>query len=453
MDRHIISNLRMLGPSGWEPVDLAIEAGRFSAFAAAGSLEGSARTEGEGAYIFPGGIDLHVHFNEPGRTEWEGFATGSLAAAAGGLTYVADMPLNSIPPTTTVEAFDLKLETVRGQAWVDFGLWGGVVPGNADQLGPLAERGVMGFKAFMTPSGTDEFENADSATLKAAMRRISATGLRLALHAEDPATLQRAADQIAQPESASDWGASRPVEAECVAVAQAIDAARSTDCPIMIVHVSSPEVLELIVAAKKSGVDIVCETCPHYLLLSSEDAETLGATAKCAPPLRSPAEAEGLREQVLAGVINTIGSDHSPCPPALKEGKRFFQAWGGIAGIQHGLPLLIESFGLDQPAQLEILQRAFASRPAEVLGQAGGTVRGSLEVGAPANFFLLQSAPDAGPPRADELLQRHPLSPYLGRPRKHLIRSTWLRGEPVVRQGRPVGRPRGAFVPGAAAAG
>lgn len=444
--RTLFTNLQRLGGSGWESGELVVEDGKVAGFAS-GSGPVDAAVDCAGAYLFPGAVDLHVHFNEPGRTHWEGFATGTLAAAAGGITYVADMPLNCIPSTTTVEAFRAKLQAVAPQARVDFGLWGGVVPGNAGSLRGLAAAGVMGFKAFMSPSGTEEFGNSDVATLRAAMRQIAPTGLRLALHAEDPAVLGPAAAGLKNPSSPEDWLASRPVAAEVSAVRIAAELSRSTGCPIMIVHVSAPEVLEVIHEARASGVDIVCETCPHYLLLSAEQAGVIGPAAKCAPPLRPQATRDALLGQLLAGGIDTIGSDHSPSPPELKSGHCFYDAWGGIAGIQHGLLLLIDRIGLEDTDKLQVLQKAFAETPAR---QVGCPQKGRLAVGGDADFFLIAASTGLPEVQAGELLQRYGSSAYLGLHRKVHVAGTWLRGQPVIRDGQPVGAAKGRFIPGTA---
>ena len=442
----VFTHLKRLDASGWRECELVVEAGQVAGFEA-GSGPVEAVIDAAGAYLFPGAVDLHVHFNEPGRTHWEGFATGTAAAAAGGITYVADMPLNCIPSTTTVAAFRAKLDAVAHQARVDFGLWGGVVPGNADSLQPLARAGVMGFKAFMSPSGTDEFGNSDVATLREAMRQIAPTGLRLALHAEDPAVLVPAAARLQGPPSPEDWLASRPVAAEISAVRIAADLSRSTGCPITIVHVSAPEVLEVIHEARASGVDIICETCPHYLLLSAEQAADIGPAAKCAPPLRPQATVDALLERLLAGAVDTIGSDHSPSPPELKSGQSFYEAWGGIAGVQHGLPLVLDRIGMENTERLRVLQKAFAETPARLIHRPE---KGRLAVGDDADFFLVAPSPCSSVVAASELLQRHGSSAYLGLSRQLQLAGTWLRGEPVIREGQSVGAPAGRFIPGPA---
>lgn len=441
----IFKNILCLKDDAWTESEIAVEAGRIVEIGR--GVMGAAKTvvDGDGAYCFPGGVDLHVHFNEPGRTEWEGFATGSAAAAAGGTTYVAEMPLNSIPSTTTVSALYAKQRAIQGKSRVDYGLWGGVVPGNADHLEALAEAGVMGFKAFMSPSGTDDFENSDTATLREAMQRIAPTGLRLALHAEDPAVLRRATLDLRRRETAADWEASRPIEAELSAVATAVDLARETGCPIAVVHVSAAAVVDLIDEARSAGVDILCETCPHYLRLSLADAQRIGPDAKCAPPLRPPSEVAALWEKLWQGKIDTLGSDHSPCPPELKRGANFFEAWGGISGLQHGLVGVLDTAGLNEAERLTVLAGLFAKRPAEAIGLSR---KGALEPGRDADFFMLQALGKGAPVEAASLLSRHPCSAYVGQMQHSKVASTWLGGVCVVRDGELCGEPAGRFLKG-----
>lgn len=439
----IIKHVQILDQGIWRCVDLGIEGGKLVALE--GALSGPSRSElnGKGAYLLPGAVDLHVHFNEPGRTHWEGFATGSAAAAAGGVTTLAEMPLNSIPSTVSVAALETKLAAVGSKSHVDFALWGGVVPGNAEELVPLAEAGVMGFKAFMSPSGTDDFINSNVTTLREAMRRIAPTGLRLALHAEDPEVLARAAKAQTSKVSAFDWESSRPVAAEVSAVRIAIDLAVETGCPLTIVHVSSAEVLAVIDAAKIDGVEVVAETCPHYLLLSLNDADRIGTRAKCAPPLRPTDVVDGLRQAVRAGRIDTIGSDHSPSSPDLKEGLSFYDAWGGISGLQHGLPLMIDLGGVDDLDWMQTVQTTFASKPAKIAGFAD---KGSLVLGQDADFSLVVSDVEGHWVHETDLLYRHPLTAYVGMMQRTVVQSTWLRGQCIFRDGKMVSKPIGRFL-------
>ncbi len=440
MHDRIIRNVRLLEAQGWQEADLAIDQGRFSAIGKV-SEAGKEVFDGEGSFCFPGGVDLHVHFNEPGRAHWEGFSTGSLAAAAGGCTMVAEMPLNSIPSTTSVEALDKKLASIGSKSRVDFSLWGGLVPGNLESIHPLADAGVIAFKAFMSPSGTDDFINSDIATLREGMKRIAPTGKFLALHAEDPAILNPSNQKLSQRKSAFDWEASRPVEAEISAIQIAIELAGETGCPIHIVHVSSAQALDPIIEAKNNGVDISCETCPHYLLLSIEDADRIGPDAKCAPPLRYRYSIDILWKSLENGEIDTIGSDHSPCPPEMKTGLSFYDAWGGISGLQHGLPLLWSQCS-ENPELLSHLVQLSSSRPAK---RAKLGAKGSIEIGKDADFALVDSSMTPKEIRADNLAYKHRASAYCGMQTSFDIRQTWLRGDLIYENGKAICEPSGAF--------
>ncbi len=426
----VIRDSRVVTPDGVIPVDVGIAEGAIAAMAA--SLSGSAREEldASGCLLVPGMIDAHVHFNEPGRTEWEGFATGSAAAAAGGVTTVFDMPLNSSPATVTVEAFDQKIRCSQQHSRVRTRLWGGLVPGNFDQLAPLAERGVVGFKAFMSNSGIEEFSRSDAATLRAGMKIIAGLpGMCLAVHAEDEALTARLGEQARLTGATDPRGfvASRPIEAELLAIREVLDLAAETGCPLHVVHVSCPEGLALIQSAKRAGVDVTVETCPHYLMFTIEDLERLGALVKCAPPLRDEATRSGLWACVARGEVDTIGSDHSPCPPSMKSGRPFAEAWGGISGVQHSLPLMY-SEGLSRGIDLVLIASLLSANAARRfhLDPALGQIR----PGAPADLCLLR--PGRGTPiQRDQLLDRHRHSPYVGTSLAWVVRRTFVAGKTV----------------------
>ena len=379
--------------------DVAIEGEQIAAI---GHDLGSAREELDvrGLHLLPGMIDAHVHFNEPGRTEWEGWATGTRALAAGGATACIEMPLNAHPPTIDGAAFDAKVQAARASAQVDFALWGGLVPGNLDRLDELAERGVVGFKAFMCDSGIEDFPAVDDEVLEAGMRRAAALGLPVAVHAERPSKLR-------EPEGTTwrDFVASRPVEAELEAIEVAIELAERTGCDLHVVHVSSADGVALVAASNAT-----CETCPHYLTLSEDDLETLGTRAKCAPPLRPRHVVEALWRALDA--VDLVASDHSPCPPELKAGD-FTAAWGGIAGAQATLGLLLERLPPPTVATLT------AANPARRFNLP----KGRLEPGADADLVLVDLRERTVP----ELQDRHRLSPYAGRPLPRIVR-TWVRG-------------------------
>ena len=315
----IIRGGTLVTARGVQSADIAIADGVVTGVGPNLDADGE-QVDATGLHVFPGGIDSHVHFNEPGRTEWEDFAHGSAALAAGGYTSFIDMPLNNLPVTTTVEAFDLKLEAMRRSATVDYGLWGGLVPGNLDQLAPLVERGVMGFKAFMCPSGIDEFPACDERTLREGMTRIAELDSILLVHAEDPSLLGEPSGP-----SAREFVASRPPEAEISAIRRCVALSEETGCQVHVVHVSTARGADLL------GGNVSGETCPHYLLYTEDDLERLGGVAKCAPPFR------GERMKLLPIVV----SDHSPSTLDLKQGNDFRKIWGGISGCQSTRRLLL----------------------------------------------------------------------------------------------------------------
>jgi allantoinase len=400
--------------------DVAIEGGRIAAL---GDDLGPAAQEidARGLLVLPGVIDAHVHFNEPGRTEWEGWATGTRALAAGGATACVEMPLNAHPPTVDGAAFDAKVEAARRSAIVDFALWGGLVPGDLNRLDELAERGVVGFKAFMCDSGIADFPAADEDTLAAGMERAATLGLPVAVHAEDPSALRTP--------QGTDWRAfvaSRPPEAEHRAIEKALALAEQTGCDLHVVHVSTAHGVDLVARSTAT-----CETCPHYLTLTADDLETLGTRAKCAPPLRSEAEREALWQRI--GDLAFIASDHSPCPPDMKQGD-FAAAWGGIAGCQTLLPLLLDS-GRLTPDEIVALTSANVARRLRL--------DKGLRPGAEADLVLV----DPRATEVPELHDRHRLSPFAGRPLRGRVVRTILRGTTIYADGRIVAdRPLGRLL-------
>ena len=403
---------------------LAITDGQITA--AAPALSGSAKQEIDArhALIFPGWIDAHVHFNEPGRSDWEGLTTGSRALAAGGGTVFFDMPLNSSPPVITRAAFEEKRRIAEEKSCIDFALWGGLTPDSIDHMEAMADAGAIGFKAFMCPSGIDEFQNANPSTLRKGMEIAARLGLPVAVHAEDPEVIRQ--HQLDQPPAATDmraWLDSRPIEAELSAIRIAIDLAGETGCHLHIVHVTCPEGIDLVTAAKKLGVRVTVETCPHYLLLDYTAAIAIGPAAKCAPPIRSTATVYALRQKLLAGEIDTLGSDHSPSPLSLKQGTDLFAMWGGIAGIQHALPLLLSQ-------SKEIIPQ-LSSNVAHHFRLTG---KGSLTPGNDADFIIVTQQPFIV--AQESLLTRHPISPYMGMHSACTIAATYLRGQKVTSETR-----------------
>lgn len=433
----------MVGGPGTGPCDLGVVDGLVAAVGP--ELEGGARetVDASGLHVFPGVVDAHVHCNDPGRADWEGFAHGTRALAAGGATSCLDMPLNASPPTVDGASFDLKVAAARGTAHVDFALWGGLVPGDVDRLDELAGRGVVGFKAFMCPSGIDDFPAADEETLHVGMTRAARLGLPVAVHAEDAAmTAALAARAVAEGRLAMrDFVASRPVAAELEAIGRAIALAADTGCSLHVVHVSSGSGARLVAAARERGVDVTCETCPHYLALGEEDVEALGVSAKCAPPLRSRDERDGLWGELLAGRVDLVASDHSPSPPELKQGADAFAAWGGIAGCQTLLRVLLTE-GLRRALPVEAVARLSAREPARRFGLAG---KGELVPGADADLALVDLEHEAVL-TTEELRSRHPISPFVGRRLRGRVVRTIVRGSTVAREGDMVTPPSGRLL-------
>lgn len=425
--------------------DIGIAGGTIAALGS--NLSGTARKEinAAGLHVFPALIDAHVHFNEPGRTDWEGIKTGSRALAAGGGALFFDMPLNAHPPTLDAESFDLKLAAAVKNSLVDFALWGGLVPQNLDKLGELAERGVIGFKAFMANSGIEDFPCVDERTLRDGMKRAATLGKLVAVHAESESlTSQLAREKLLQGKTAvRDFLDSRPVEAELEAIRRAIDLAGETGCALHIVHVSSGRGVALVTAAKQRGVDVTCETCPHYLTLTEADVEELGAVAKCAPPLRNAATVRELWEHVLAGGATTIGSDHSPSPPGMKSAANFFEVWGGISGVQHTLPLLFTEALAKRGASPSLIARLASFNVAARFNLPH--TKGRIETGADADLALVDLKEHFSV-RAEDLFYRHRQSPYVGCALTGCVVQTILRGQTVFANGKIVSAPAGRLV-------
>jgi len=412
--------------TGVVSADLAMEEGRISAIGR--ELPGAAcEIDARGMTVFPGLIDDHLHFNEPGRTEWEGAATGSAALAAGGGTAFFDMPLNSTPCTIDRAAFQEKRDALESSSITDFALWGGLVPGNLNELAPLAECGVIGFKAFLSDSGLPEFPRADDLTLYEGMRAAARLGLPVAVHAESEeitSRLTRRAREAGRT-SARDYLDSRPVVAEVEAIHRAALLAREAGCKLHIVHVSSGRGVMAALDARALGTDIAIETCAHYLFFTEDDLLRLGAVAKCAPPLRKREEREKLLAYVLDGGVDVVASDHSPAPPAMKTGEDFFAIWGGIAGVQSTLAVLLESGVL--PGRIAELTAAYPAR------RFGLEHKGGIAVGNDADLTLVDMDQSY---TLERLFQRHRLSPYLGHAFRGVVRRTILRGKTIFQDGK-----------------
>jgi len=376
--------------------------------------------------LLPGLVDTHVHVNEPGRTDWEGFATATRAAAAGGVTTLVDMPLNSIPPTVDTAALDVKRKAADGQCAVDVGFWGGAVPGNLPALRGLHDAGVFGFKCFLLHAGVDEFPHLRPDELEQALRELVSFDALMIVHAEDSTAIDHAPS--CHGERYRDFLASRPRGAENTAIAQVIELARWTGARVHILHLSSSDALPMIASARRDGVRITAETCPHYLTLCAEEIPDGATQYKCCPPIREADNRELLWRGLADGIIDCVVSDHSPCTPELKRFDigDFGVAWGGIASLQLGLPA-VWTEARRRGFALGDLVRWMAWRPAELAGFAR---KGRIALGYDADFAVV--APDAAfvvDPAA--LHHRNPVTPYQGRALAGVVRSTWLRGEQV----------------------
>jgi allantoinase len=440
----IIRGGTLVTPEGQQESDIGISDGKITTVEP--ELEGTASEEvtASGLHILPGAIDAHVHFNEPGRTHWEGFSTGSKSLAAGGMTAFVEMPLNAYPPTNDARSFDEKVALAQASSLVDFAFYGGLVPGNLDHMEELAERGVAGFKAFMSTTGTLDFQPADDLTLYEGMQRAAKLGLPVLVHAENKGITdlmsQRAVSTLRT--TMRDYLNSRPVVAELEAIQRAILLAEETSCSLHIVHVSTGRGVALVAAARERGLDVTCETCAHYLMFTEEDAETLGAVAKCAPPLRPTEDLESLWEQVHAGNVEFVTSDHSPCPPEMKVGEDMFRAWGGIAGCQSLLNVMLDE---GHHGRKLLLERVAGLLSGNVADRFGFSNKGRLEIGADADLALVD-LDGISTLRRGDLKYRHKMSPYVGRAFTGKVVCTMVRGTTVYREGHIVSEPLGRLI-------
>jgi allantoinase len=411
-----------------QPCTVAVDAGRIVAVTAVDAPIDADETVhlADDEVLLPGLVDTHVHVNEPGRTEWEGFATATRAAAAGGVTTIVDMPLNSIPPTTTLDALELKQKHARDQAYVDVGFWGGAVPGNLADLAPLHAAGVFGFKCFLIDSGVPEFPPLPPEQFTAAMAETARLGALLIVHAEDAGVIAQA-----PPPSGPSYATflhSRPHDAEDRAIGQVIAAARTTGGRAHVLHLSSADAIAELRAARAAGVDISVETCPHYLTLDAAAVPDGATQYKCCPPIRDAANQDRLWQALAQGDIDLIVSDHSPCTLDLKrlDSGDFAAAWGGIASVQLGLPVVWTAARARGHTLADVV-RWMAANPADRVGLRR---KGRIEAGADADLVVF--APDeefvVDPQR---LLHRNPISAYAGQRLAGTVRHTWLRGRRV----------------------
>lgn len=425
-------------PGALVAASVHLSAGRISAIAAFEEIPSGAKIIEAGAdsVVMPGLVDSHVHVNEPGRTEWEGFATATRAAAAGGVTTIVDMPLNSIPATTTLAGLKAKLEAASGKCAIDVAFWGGVVPGNTGELAKLWDAGVVGFKCFLVHSGVDEFPNVTESDLRAAMPELGRLVAMLIVHAEMPGPIESACCQTANEDGKSEarrsyevFLRSRPRAAENEAVELMIRLGRESGCRIHIVHHSSSDALGMLRAARKASAQITVETCPHYLHFAAEDIRQGATEFKCCPPIRERENREQLWEALRDGTIDMVVSDHSPCPPDMKlrEQGDFMKAWGGISSLQLRLPVMwteasARGFELNQVTEW------LSGAPARQVGLAER--KGSISVGCDADLVIWN--PDREFRVEPEMIHhRHKLTPYAGEVLRGVVEKTFLRGQMV----------------------
>jgi allantoinase len=413
-------------------IDIAVRDGVIVAMGDDISNHAELVLDASNQYVLPGMIDAHVHFNDPGRTDWEGFFHGSRLMAAGGCTTYLDMPLNNIPSTTKLSFLLEKAQKGLSDSIIDFSLWGGLVPGNYDDLEDLAANGVIGFKAFLSATGTDEFESIDDITLFRGMQKISKLNKILALHSESSPIIERLVTEKKSKGLCSirDYIESRPVIAEMEAVNRAILFAKETGCAIHFVHISSAKSVKLIQEAKKKGLDITLETCPHYLLFNDQDFKSKGAIAKCAPPLRSEKERIQLWEALTNGQIDFIASDHSPCPSSMKlEFKHdMFKAWGGISGGQFSMEAIIDQAFIKRNIPLTEIAKWLSINPAIRFGLYPR--KGTISIGSDADFAIVDPNLEHLITKND-LFSKHQHSPYIGSKFGCRITNTVSRGKIV----------------------
>ncbi|MEO8189706.1 MAG: allantoinase AllB [Acidobacteriota bacterium] len=438
----VLKGRRVATPDGVRPAAVRVSGGRIVSVDPYDSARSGPAVEDLGdAVLLPGLVDTHVHVNEPGRTHWEGFETATAAAAAGGITTVIDMPLNSIPPTTTRAGWLAKIDAAAGRCSVDVGFWGGLVPGNSAELAGLRSAGAFGFKCFLAPSGAPEFQNVGEEDLRSAARDLAAAGAPLLVHAEASALLARPSGAAS---SYAAYLASRPAAAEVAAIDSVIRLARDTGVAVHVLHLSAADALPALSAARAEGLPITVETCPHYLTFSAEEIPDGATLFKCAPPIRERENRERLWRGLADRVIDMVVSDHSPCPPEdkrLAEGD-FISAWGGIASLELTLAA-VWAGATERRLPLERVVDWMSAAPARFAGLTHD--KGAIAAGREADFVLFDAdAVSAVDPAA--LHQRHPQTPYAGRALRGRVLATWLRGEKIFEGGRLVRAGRGELL-------
>ncbi|HLJ24744.1 MAG TPA: allantoinase AllB [Candidatus Acidoferrales bacterium] len=444
---HAIRSKRVVTPEGVRPAIVHLRNGLISAIHGYNDISFGRNIYDAGdSVVMPGLVDTHVHINEPGRTDWEGFYTATRAAAAGGVTTLIDMPLNSIPATTSVAALETKRTAARKKCWVNVGFWGGVVPGNARELRALHRAGVFGFKCFLVPSGVTEFVNVTEEDLRAALPKLAALDSALLVHAELPGKIEEAAAKLekADPRKYKTWLQSRPPGAETTAIEMMVRLLREFKARVHIVHVSSELSVPIIRRAKKEGLQVTAETCPHYLFFDSSSIPDGQTQFKCAPPIRDSQNRKRLWTALEKKTIDFVVTDHSPSPPAMKclQTGDFFKAWGGISSLQLSLPVMWTKLS-GRNYSLNHLARWMSSGPARLIGLEDH--KGSIAAGYDADVVVWN--PEKRFIVHPRMLQhRHKLTPYLNQPLRGEVEATFLGGEMVYDRGRFLGTPRGALL-------
>ena len=432
---------RIVTPDGMQAGVVLVDGDHIEAVVRPGDIPRGTTTHDFGDLaILPGLVDSHVHINEPGRTEWEGFESGTRAAAAGGYTMLVDMPLNCVPATTDTAALEAKRKAALGKCRIDWAAWGGVVADNQRHIEALAKSGVRGFKCFLINPGIDSFSMVTERELRTALPRVAQTGLPLLVHAELPGPVGAATSALAT----ADWNSyntyvnSRPDEAELSAIRLLLSFCREFRFRLHVVHLSTCEVISLLRSAKAEGLPVSVETCPHYLYFSAETIRNGATLCKCAPPIRSAKNRERLWQGLRDGIIDLIVTDHSPCPPAMKQGD-FRKAWGGVASLSLALPVIWTEAG-NRGFTLSDIARWMSAAPARLAGCDAR--KGRLAAGFDADFVIFEPEAEFVVEK-QRLYQRHAISPYMGEKLRGVVRATYLRGQPVFSEGEFPRAPRG----------